>query len=881
MSCKLDGALAALAALSSSRQQEETKEDDPKKTCPAYDKDHWETILKIERRLKSVSHVHQYHIRMIARLDCPIDVVQALLDHATAKVQGFCRPGSQVPQSQYLAPLVAHLWTRVLTGRRDHEDFDASQERGGLAGMGVGVGFLTSSHRGGGATTESSYSSYPLLPEWKTLFQNVLVPSQAPQAPQSPPSNELLDKIPCLEQVVQALEKTATIVRYLARPMQAPKWKRSRTTSTSTTNSSLYQSWVRSHHQYQTCLDDPTLPLVHFLVYNQLPPIIVLIAACVYPHQVSQRDAWGNLPLHYANCSASAWNPWWDATISNATDASGSTGSTGATNYTATTPAAATASTTDFVDEEEQHEAQHAMLLWRNPNPSANPYLDWMALTKKDADASLSASAAPKSAIGVAVKPTAKESNYNLNKEDENESENRRRQITGRGNGRQRGSVADASDDGDHSKKPAAVCTAGTPLASQSTTTHEQHIQDSSMGPQETKKQPTSTIVSLPDLLLHETSVPLLTTLYPAAVRCPCPEGRLPLQSYLLSLLDFRRDYDPSQVYRYGKNWKFVHQDVQTLLRLFPASIRYIDPQLHCVTVLIPSLAQWARQQAVLAAEIAAKDTATLTPEPHETRPENQRARSGAAAAPLPQQPPLRPQHDHNHADVDVDGILVRDDDTWHHDEDNDDQNTNGRLSASGSLNSSINQRTSDEIFDLTITSVTYELIRARPQVLSLATKGVPDSAMWNLYETQLYRRWKRRQEQIRELNLETNALQEQLEMLQAKNDELLHESASEEDDNAQERGVLTETVAASPMDPPRPGSTAVPLTMKKLTPSANKTKTGTGKKKRSPPSKSSSSTSTKLSFGGPTISTSRKRRGKATEAQEKAVSLKRRRRID
>jgi len=104
-------------------------------------------------------------------------------------------------------------------------------------------------------------------------------------------------RVPNIEKVVEALSKTALIVRALPRPMNAAM------VPTPCKVSKHGNSKVR-------ITQNPIMPTHHFLVFQNLPPIIMYLAALVYPEQLGQRGPWGNLPLHYANLSATEWTTW-------------------------------------------------------------------------------------------------------------------------------------------------------------------------------------------------------------------------------------------------------------------------------------------------------------------------------------------------------------------------------------------------------------------------------------------------------------------------------------------------------------------------------------------------------------------------------------------
>lgn len=526
----------------------------------------WEQVVRIFRRLQGMKHVHMYMCRIVT--EGPEDVVDALMDHT--RTRGYHTSG-------HLVQLISLIWTRILTGKEIFDDLGAFED-----------GILVDHHE--------------MLPEWQETFL-------AAYQNWDKVGDEI--RVPNIEKVVEALSKTAVVVRALPRPMNAA------IVPTRCKVSKHGNSKVR-------ITQNPIMPIVHFLVFQNLPPIIIYIAALVYPEQLGQRDPWGNLPLHYANLSATEWTTWRPRFI--------------------------------------------PFSLHLSPFQSAAPLISLRGLTQQNSQT------------------------------EENNVEN-----------------------DDYS-------------STSSTSSHETHKLEKSTTPasnavdQDEHDGACASANSLIEHLVHETAVPLLVTLNPQSIHSKCHAGRIPLQTYLLSLLDYRRQ--ESQKYHIlphhpGTTWHFIQEDMELYLQHFPASVRLKDPQLHCLPFLYPALALGSRKKAF-----------------NNAVPENRRASL------LTQDASRTSSHNHENTDSGPGGQEL----------DNDDDDLRELPKP--------NKAIQDPFLDALIVSLTYRLLRSYPQICELCSRSAPDSAMLSVYERELYKRWKAKQRKLEDLEAGNKLLESKLQEL-------------------------------------------------------------------------------------------------------------------
>lgn len=516
----------------------------------------WDQVFRIFRRLRGIKHIHRYMCRIAPK--CSLALLDTLMDHTSTK---------EYHSPNHLARMICLIWTRILTGNDScHHEY--------LGEFSMGK------------------DGEQIRQEWKTLLR---------QAHENWEEVDNKVRVPDIEQVVEALSKTARIVRSLPRPMNAtPRAKMIKVS--------------RQNNSKVRITDDPTMPLLHFFVFQNLPPIIIFIAATVYPEQLGQRDAWGNLPIHYANLSATEWTNWWSKPILN-TDGMSSV-------------------------------------------PSAFPDININALMEEDTMKSLETVVPQKS----------------------------------RFNWKTRLSI--------------------------------EHLEEStSEDCQQVATNNSSFILSMKNLL-HETSFPLLASIYPKGVRQRCQAGRLPLQTYLLSLLDYRRRFSNGWFWEakdIGTSWHFIEEDLEQFLAIYPESVSILDPELECLPVQIPSLACWCRSETLKECTQPCQPTLHVT----EGISEQALSRVGEGHG----QPGRREELDNLRRQADKKQSPLP----------------------------------TNPMFDLVVVSLTYKLLRSYPRVIENANATTEDAALWSLYESQLYKRWKQRVATIEQLEQENQRLESKL----------------------------------------------------------------------------------------------------------------------
>lgn len=511
----------------------------------------WDQVLRILRRLRGIKHIHMYMCRIVP--ECSLNVVSALMDHTRTK---------RYHTSGHLAQLISLIWTWILTGEDIHSNFWTTEDE------------ITADHE--------------MLLEWKETFLAAY---------------KNWDKVgdgirvPNIEKVVEALSKTALIVRALPRPMNAA------IVPTTCKISKHGNSKVR-------ITQNPTMPIVHFFVFQNLPPILIYIAALVYPEQLGQRDPWGNIPLHYANLSATEWTTWRPKFI-------------------------------PFTLEP---------FTWQSASPLIN--LNLRGLLKQNLDDSKDA----------------------LQSDDT-------------------GSIFSARTDNECGRMASSV------------SGHDNHDNASSN--------------SLIQHLVHETAVHLLVTLRTQSIQTKCHAGRIPLQTYLLSLLDYRRQESQKYhtlPYHPGTTWHFIQNDVELYLQHYPASVRVKDPQLQCLPFLYPTIALGSRKDGFYSVVQENMPVGLLVQET------------------------VRPMYDNALAHGRVEQL-----------DDDDDQ-----LRASPKPKKVVQ----DPFLDALAVSLTYRIIRCYPQICETANQSATEGAMWSMYERELHNRWKAKTRKLEDLVVENKALE-------------------------------------------------------------------------------------------------------------------------
>lgn len=511
----------------------------------------WEQVVRIFRRLRSIKHIHMYMCRMVP--ECSVEIVDALMD--LTRTKGYHEP-------HHLAQLISLIWTRILTGKD------------------ILFNLLT--------LEEGIRCDHEVLGEWKETFLTAYKNWEKV-------GDEI--RVPNIENVVEALSKTALIVRALPRPMNAA------VVPTACKVSKQGNSKVR-------ITQIPSMPIVHFFVFQNLPPIIVYLAALVYPEQLGQRDAWGNVPLHYANLSAKEWTNWRPRIM--------------------------------------------PFNLQRSCLQTAAPLINLRSILEQNLNCS---------------------------------SDSLQSDDTGSGK----------IDECIQSRKSSSV------------SDHDSHDATSSN--------------SFIQHLVHETVVLLLVTLRTQSILSKCHAGRLPLQTYLLSLLDYRRQESQCShilPYRPGITWHFIHKDVELYLQHYPPSVHLRDPQLHCLPFLYPSLFLGSRNDAV-------SDVAQ----------ENRRA-----VRLLTQEISLPSWHD------DEDIALL----------------THGGIEPDADDDLQVWSRPNEDPFmDALVVSLTYTLLRSYPQACEFANRNATEASMWSMYERELHGRWRAKTRQLQDLLAGSKVLESKL----------------------------------------------------------------------------------------------------------------------
>jgi hypothetical protein len=821
----------------------------------------WEPIYKTFKRLRGIAHVNMYLYQLIPIPECSYDMVDALLTQAQLQMPSNTTTSSTANTTTQsllgprLAPLISLIWTTVLTGEELYKGYSPY--------------------------SPNFTGAVPLLPEWKRVFQQAFLQHQQQEGENdtTPSTSTTPIDIPNVALVVQALQKTARIVRAMARPMVAPL-PSSSSSSPKSSRARGRRAAVKISHRHDasrvvTYTDDPAMPLLHFLTWNQLPPTILYLAALVFPQQVRTRDAWGNLPIHYANLSAVEWNKWWK----------GGGGGGGGGDYSKNVPQSpqrdqmasplldysdllilqqepivAKTPTNNKPQEQPPESTEGASSQNKATTTTGTPAAtrtfggenQEAAVPKGSATsptvavaAAVAAAAAARPILATTTTTTTSTSTTRTFAHHQlwvtkKKPPTRRLGNVAQSILEQRGFTDSDSDDDDDSDSDSddedALKRPYYPYAGNSSIF-------SSPRPRTTTKRTTSTTTTPPPpsfpqgatlarILQHETAVPLLLALYPRGAAKPCRAGRLPLQSYLLSFLDFRRQHigkntkqqQPLTIYYpptpYGNNnnnngnntsrnqpdpnfqaWRFVQQDVQQLLTLYPPAIAAVDPQLGCEAVLLPPMALTARILATLEKENEKEQQQQKQGDRGNNNTENPTNNPNPNGGPPPAPPPgLVDPALYQH--VGQDGLLVEDDDYEDDQEEDDDQTSNWRnshyarrhfflyghfppgdpyhardpsslLSSSMALGSSSSTTsTRDPVFDLAMVSLTYQLLKSRPQALNKrgASDGKEeeddDSALWNLRERHLHRRWKQKVAALERVQTENEQLEARLAQL-------------------------------------------------------------------------------------------------------------------
>jgi hypothetical protein len=611
----------------------------------------WNEIRKAFLRLRSAAHQHGYFCRLIPHCS------PAFVDHLLNRLERKGHYGNRSDEKNggadnetRLPQLIASVWTSILGEDVSSDPANTPQQ-------------WTSAMGDRGMANKSRPRS--IKPEWKILlttardywneYRNGHIEGHG-RNHRGGGAHEFM--IPDRDQVLEALSKTARIVRCQARPMQAPPL------------GSIRQVRLKWGGVGEL-LEAPTLPLLHYFVYNHLPPLIVYIAALIAPNQLSQRDAWGNLPLHYANLSAYSASQWWH-------HINGLADGTGCYLYGGS-------------DLERRSSHVHG-----SNSLVAIPNLMYHQLLREE-----HRSFVQHHDLSVPVTPW--NHSYKQEREDRSDSSNH-----------------DKDEDTQHHPQSA-------PLLHQ----QAQHEVDCRS--------------TLFHLLMHETSVPLLLELYPSAAEQSCRLGRLPLHTYLLSLLDYQRGEQRQQLHlerphrsstmhlnrhrrshRRRKQWHFIHIDIELLLKAYPQSTAAVDPLLNCFPILLPFLIRSSRRQRMNETETVQMNDPNLHSNHHTANNRNQHIHF--IDSDCPPDTAFQP-----HWPLTV----------------------------------------PDPIFDEVSVNLTFELLRHEPLALHRTVSLQTTRSLMSLYESHLYEHWHMHKRTSRQLLFETKQLEAEIVALENRVEQL------------------------------------------------------------------------------------------------------------